>query len=510
MEQTSHIKKYCFINNDHISQKIFACCDLATKDCLRSVCKTLHQYGKTYLQLYLYRPLCISAQQEKDIIEKSITTFNSPIIDNLLYNNDSEQFLYDTLKQALTNTTELSTRSFVHILTEHTPPSISCQEDLLFFATTHNNSNAVASLLHNKNLNTNRAKDIYTDFPALYYASQKNYCAIVELLLDHPSTDCNVLYKNYYTPLYTASEHGNLEIVTMLCRRKDCLIEGLDPQGSTPLYIASQSGHYAVAEYLLQRNANKEALFRSFTPLYVAARNGHHKIVTLLLRNGADSNHQDIDGATPLYTAAQNGYYKVIKVLYGHSARLSASFLGGYTPLYVASQNGHDKVVQLLLTYPESECRPNFVCANGATALYTASQNGHDKVIDQLLLVPNIDTSLCYNGNSVLYIAINKGHRSIVQKLLQHSPHLICLNNSHNNSPLHKSVAQGYFSNPITQDLLNIPGIVINSINNNNDTALDIAHYTGNKQIIEVLRQYGAQTFNEINYNNNTQKVQFT
>jgi ankyrin repeat protein len=55
----------------------------------------------------------------------------------------------------------------------------------------------------------------------------------------------------------------------------------------TSLILASANGHYDVAQFLLDRSANINAVEDGYTALYVACMNGHSRVVQLLLGRGA-------------------------------------------------------------------------------------------------------------------------------------------------------------------------------------------------------------------------------
>ena len=56
------------------------------------------------------------------------------------------------------------------------------------------------------------------------------------------------------TPLYAASESGNLEVVNMLCKEKDCRIDHQDKFGDTALHFAARDGQLEVCDYLIKKH----------------------------------------------------------------------------------------------------------------------------------------------------------------------------------------------------------------------------------------------------------------
>ena len=113
----------------------------------------------------------------------------------------------------------------------------------------------VKSLLNDKSVDINEKNS--TGWTALQYASHKDHCDVVELLLDNGA---------------------DIE-----ARISDCYV--------TPLIRACYNGHMSIVELLLDRGADIHAVSKnSIHSLYHACNKGHDSVVKLLLKHGANAN----------------------------------------------------------------------------------------------------------------------------------------------------------------------------------------------------------------------------
>jgi ankyrin repeat protein len=99
-------------------------------------------------------------------------------------------------------------------------------------------------------------------------------------------------------------------------------VDPLDNRGWTPLYSASQSGRLEVSRLLLDHGANVMARQpRTYwTPAHVSAANGYLEIVKLLLERGADVHAMNDGGLTPYQVSLRQGKREVADLLRKHGA----------------------------------------------------------------------------------------------------------------------------------------------------------------------------------------------
>ena len=199
---------------------------------------------------------------------------------------------------------------------------------------------------------TNDANDTWTS-DALERGDVK---AIRKRVLDDPDF---LLARDYVgnTPLLTAIEFDNLELVTFLLQR------GADPNvavddGYTCLLTAIESDETVstkIVATLITAGADIHlAGINGWTPLHMAAARGHAEKAKLLIAAGSDVNQRkDIDAhETPLLEAAFMGQPETVKLLLENGADASLrDVINNRTPLETAkyAAAGPDPEVYKLL-----------------------------------------------------------------------------------------------------------------------------------------------------------------
>lgn len=116
--------------------------------------------------------------------------------------------------------------------------------------------------------------------------------------------------------IWSAAQFGDLKRVKKLIR------EGVDTDlrdsaGYTSLHYAARNGHLAVCKFLVQHNADINAITRSgrATALHRACSAGQAEIVKFLLEHKADTALCDDDGKTVLHRVAENGNFENCKTI---------------------------------------------------------------------------------------------------------------------------------------------------------------------------------------------------
>lgn len=115
----------------------------------------------------------------------------------------------------------------------------------------------------------------------------------------------------------------------------------------TCLHIASNHGYLQMLSILLQSTmVDKESTdIRSQTPLITACLSQQLTCVKLLIKHGCNLNHKDIDGQTALSIACQLGNYTIVDELLKAGAQIYASTRN---PIKLAHQSGNLELVSLL------------------------------------------------------------------------------------------------------------------------------------------------------------------
>jgi uncharacterized protein len=151
--------------------------------------------------------------------------------------------------------------------------------------------------------------------------------------------------------VFEAAAIGRLERVRKLVEEYADVVRSWSPDGFTALHFACFFGHPEIAEVLLERGAEVNAVARNelaVTPIQSAAAGSHARAVELLLGAGADVHPPHPTGFTPLHSAAANGDSLSAELLLHHGADPARANEDGRTPVDLAAENGHHEIVALL------------------------------------------------------------------------------------------------------------------------------------------------------------------
>lgn len=173
--------------------------------------------------------------------------------------------------------------------------------------------------------------------------------------------------------LHLACARGEVGEVKRLLDGDPTGARRFDDEGNLPLHHAAWNGQATVAQLLLERGAEVDALRRDKSPttaLEMASYFGHTSTVRVLLERGADPNRAVFEGNTPLHKAAQGGHVDVLRLLARRGAKLDVEKVDGQTPLHVAAANGRVDATRYLLTIGADPTRRD---KKGATPVATAA-----------------------------------------------------------------------------------------------------------------------------------------
>lgn len=210
--------------------------------------------------------------------------------------------------------------------------------------------------------------------------------------------------KNRQTALMWAAAGGHEKITRLLLQhgaRHDAVSAG----GFTPLMYAARGGDIESARALLEAGANPdERSKRHGTALVVAAASGHEDLALFFLEHGADANVSDEHGLTPLHHAVANGlsalngvrYDPVYRVAPANMRRLATALLAagadpdaqiqrsqrlgpdgspfdmeGATPFLLAAISADVGLMQL---FRDNGASPGLAAKGGTTALMAAAR----------------------------------------------------------------------------------------------------------------------------------------
>lgn len=207
--------------------------------------------------------------------------------------------------------------------------------------------------------------------------------------------------------------------------------------------------HIAVAEVLLQRGANSDAIkcvgqsllrfvvsdnhlsmFRALlasdtdinhtddagkTPLYHAVATGNLKMTKILLHNGADPNFRGCCTSLPLHRAVSEGNLIMTQLLLARSADVDLTDGVGMTPLHLAVARGDRDMTELLL---DGGASPDLADGGTFTPLHRAVST-NDLLVTDVLLNGNANPNLTdWTGATPLHDAAMFGRLALVRTLL--------------------------------------------------------------------------------------------
>ncbi|EED14695.1 ankyrin repeat-containing protein, putative [Talaromyces stipitatus ATCC 10500] len=365
--------------------------------------------------------------------------------------------------------------------------------------------------------------DVHPDFEDLDGRTPLSWAAgnekgmVVELLLKRPNINPDAKDKYGRTPLSWASGNFHAGPVNRLLEREDVNPNSQDSYGKTPLSWAAENGQYLVVESLLKNhNINSDSMDdHGMTPLSWAAMKGHSEVVQLLLKR-ADVNPNSInkDGIPLIWLAAEKGRYEVMEILLqNEKIDLNYATLDSRTLLSKAAENGTDRVVKLLLAKEGlSADSPDI---NGRTALSWAAGSGHSAVVELLLRRSNVrpDSKDEFNRTPLLWAAMN-GHNTVVEILLTREGVNLNFTDACGRTPLLWAMHNGHhrvIRSLISRDMVTLHGLVrdgdlimaerlldcgydVDRCDASRQTALRLAFQLKNRETIDFLLRYGAQT----------------
>lgn len=251
--------------------------------------------------------------------------------------------------------------------------------------------------------------------------------------------------------IFDAVRSGDLAKVKELVEKDPQLVEARNANQSTPLHVAVDVDNELIVRYLIEKEADPNAVNRSnVTPLFYAKK---VEIAKLLIEKGADINAQNSSFITPLLTASSQGRFEIVKLLIERGV-----------DIHWESPNGS----QTALSF----------------ALWFKQNNIADYLIDQGATIKSPDTQ---NGRTVLINALKAGNVKYIDKSREQglSPFMEVETKS---SLLHYAAESD--SVELLHRLIDL-GEPVNKKNICGWTPLHIAAFYGKKQSVEVFIQNG-------------------
>ncbi|KAB1205822.1 hypothetical protein CJ030_MR7G027989 [Morella rubra] len=211
------------------------------------------------------------------------------------------------------------------------------------------------------------------------------------------------------------------------------------------------------------------------TVLYVAAENNLQEVFTYLLgfsdiQTLKIRSKSDMDA---FHVAAKRGHLGIVKELAGISPELCSSCDSTNTsPLYSAAVQDHLDVVNAILDADARSVR--IVRKNGKTALHTAARYGLVRIVKALIEHdPGVVSIKDKKGQTALHMAVKGQCPSVVEEILLADCSILNEPDKKGNTAVH--IATRKCRSQIVSLLLSYTSLDVNAINNQHQTAMDLA-----------------------------------
>lgn len=189
-----------------------------------------------------------------------------------------------------------------------------------------------------------------------------------------------------------------------------------DSRPAPAIYFASRTGLRKLAEVLLARGADVNALGGRYgNPLQAASFEGYKDMVELLLARGADVNASGGHHGSALQAASYGGYTDIVELLLATGADVNASGGEYGSALQSACLTRNKDIIELLLV------RGAEVNASGGfygNALQAAAFNGSIEVVERLLAAGADVNAQGGRYSSALQAAACRRSVEVVERLL--------------------------------------------------------------------------------------------
>jgi ankyrin repeat protein len=225
------------------------------------------------------------------------------------------------------------------------------------------------------------------------------------------------------------------------------------PAIADPMYDAVQEGVIEQVKSLVEAGADISAKgILGHPPLNHAAASGHKDIAEYLISKGADVNGRDQDGSSPLQTAAFWGSKEICIILISSGANINSKDKFGLTPLHATAGGGYSQDFSMNIT----------LAGMAAGMSFDDEKAKNFKDISEILISKGADVNVkSGNDYTPLHFAAEFGRTSVAEILISKG------------ADINSSAGGGFFKK--------------------GKTPLGLAVKADHKEVIDLLRQHGAQ-----------------
>lgn len=327
--------------------------------------------------------------------------------------------------------------SRVYELLETTDPNLIFKDDVtpLYYATQLGKVDIMRVLLE-KGANVNATRK--NGMTPLFVAASKGYLDAFQLLLDYDA-DPNSKRNDGLTPIFVVLQKNRLNMLEVLLSKnrdiQQAIEDGYIPlstpinvnhvindSGVTPLYTAIEIGDIEMIQVLLNTGADPNREVYDSTLLFKAIEIGRLDIVEALLDAKADPNKElfHLDPAkedqTPITLAIRKNQLDILDALLKRNADPNKTQYNGKTPLEIALESKNVNIVQRLLN--ENIDNVDVILTTGLTALQTAVYAGQTDIVKMLLHKHANPYIAGPDGETALFYAAMQGDVEISKLIL--------------------------------------------------------------------------------------------
>ena len=376
----------------------------------------------------------------------------------------------------------------------------------------------VERLLESKDIDINAVNQ--NGATALMIAAEHGSEEIVTQLL-RQNADIGIEDLDGNTAIWLAIIHGRTSVVRAMLEF-GVNIHGKDKSGRTLLHNACVSPDLdpEIVRLLFDKGANLNARGKNEdTPLHGASRLGNLAIAEMLLRLGADYSITDSSNRTPLLVAWQHGETDVMKLLQQHSTTQQKLPSEASLPLWSLAKLGYADLAQkaiktkgsdLYVKDPDSQYNalhwsidcdrfiildmlldagmsPNKADDHGRTPLHIAAELGDYEATERLLKAnPNLEAKNIWGATSLSVAQSNKNY-FVATLLLEAGASVIEKGQEDAIQPTFFAALQ--LGKMKAVQALFAHGADINVKNEENKTVIQVAKLSGNKELLNFLKQ---------------------
>lgn len=152
--------------------------------------------------------------------------------------------------------------------------------------------------------------------------------------------------------IWHAIKKGHLPAVKYyVMQNPQIVFEQNESNDMTPLHYAARDGHLEIAEFIISKGAEIDAMdSTNTTPIMMASYKGRVPVVNLLLNKEAVINIGNVNGNTPLHHAVEGNRLEVVKLLIRKGANSRIRNFSNMTPMDIASDSGDRHSIETYLS----------------------------------------------------------------------------------------------------------------------------------------------------------------